>query len=922
MDPKQINIVVPFARNKLSAVEQELKRTWGNVAHEPIREFLDELAVVHFMGIHALPGDPKNHLVFELTLDGSADYVIARMSRELGVELSALFNVAGVAAPDVEQFLNRHRAPVGLGWFETCGLGFIGTPGFTVRRIRAEAALATWLSEQLRGLQGNDAVAKLRSVRERLWNEQSLKWAFEEDPMLSATGAMKDLEAVRASIAPAVRDLLWPLLVPPTIAFGLGLFGGPLSAVGLSSLTVLAEGALLAFLYQRLKAQEQTDEEDTELPDQHALGRCTELEDQSAQNHLIVLTKLKPGALRRLTLRLSFFAIRQAAVHVFGAGKLSDIGTIHSARWILLPGTSQLAFFSNYGGSWDSYLEDFIIKAHEGLTGVWSNTEGFPKAKNLFMDGATNGAQFKQWARRQQHPTRFWYSAYPELTTGRIRTHAAIRKGIAAPQHLQPEAARRAAEDWLSLFGAARPAPVSKLDTEQLPALVFGGLPRSKHGKALLLRFASKEQALDFVARVKPHVSFGEHAERTRVCALAFSARGLTKLGIDVSTFPIAFREDSVQRARKLGDRSADMLWGGAEAVAYDAIALLYGANAAELAQLSADIDANAIEHRPIEFQPNVGDQMREPFGFVDGISQPILRDASKLDPMRRLDQLIAPGEVVLGHADDSSYTPRTASVQSREDPQDHLPQASHDQNLHDFGKDGTFLVVRQLRQKVDAFNTYLRDTAQDPRVRAAAGGDDEARQGWVAAKLMGRWRNGTSLVRFPNSPGPDAAPDNDFRYGIEDPDGVACPFGSHIRRANPRDSFDAKAAEPLKITNRHRILRIGRIYRSENDVGMMFMCLNADIERQFEFVQQTWLRAPSFHGLNNEVDPLAVSVDNVDRNQNVMTVPTPQGPIELRGLSEFVQVIGSGYFFMPGRRGLEFIAARAQPRVQAVAAE
>jgi deferrochelatase/peroxidase EfeB len=364
------------------------------------------------------------------------------------------------------------------------------------------------------------------------------------------------------------------------------------------------------------------------------------------------------------------------------------------------------------------------------------------------------------------------------------------------------------------------------------------------------------------------------------------------------------------------------MAWGGAEAAAYDAIALLYGADADELAKLSADIDITGIDHKTIEFQPNDGAQMREPSGFVDGVSQPILRDASKLDPMRRLDQLIAPGEIVLGHEDDSTFTPRTASLHMREDPHNLLPETSHDQNLRDFGRDGTFLVVRQLQQKVSAFNDYLRDTAQDPRVRAAAGGGEEAAQGWVAAKLMGRWRNGTSLVRYPNAPGPDGAADNDFRFGIEDPDGVACPFGAHIRRANPRDSFDAKAPEPLKITNRHRILRIGRIYRGEKDVGMMFMCLNADIERQFEFVQQTWLRAPSFHGLNNEVDPMAVSADNVDRKQNIMTVPTPQGPLELRGLSEFVQVIGSGYFFMPGRRCLEFLAARAQSRVQAVAAE
>ncbi|HET8937261.1 MAG TPA: hypothetical protein VFN67_27655 [Polyangiales bacterium] len=923
MDPKQINIVVPFAGN-LGVVERELDQSWGNVAKEPIKTFLDELAVVHFMGIHALPGEPKNHLVFELTLDGSADYVIARLAKDLGVQLAALFSAAGLAFSDIEQFLRRHIVPVGIGWTQVCGLGFIGTPGFTVRRILAEDALTKWLGEQLLALPPDASAAdKLKTVRDRLWREQSLKWAFEEDPMLADKGSLSDLEAVRESILPALRELLWPLLIAPAFAFGVGMLGGPLPAVGLSSLTGLAEGGLLAALYDRFRKAEQTDEEDTELPDLAALAECTGREDQAAQNHLIVLSNLKPGALRRLTLKIAFFMIRQAATHVFAPGKLADIATIHSARWIVLPGTSQLAFFSNYGGSWDSYLEDFIIKAHEGLTGVWSNTMGYPRAKNLFYDGATNGSQFKTWARRQQQPTRFWYSAYPKLTTGRIRTNAAIRQALAEPQHLSQAAAQRAAESFLALFGAPRPAAASTLDAERLPALVFGGLPRSKHGKALLLRFRDGAEARNFTARVERHVSFGEHASRTRVFALAFSARGLSKMGLDVSTFPIAFREDSVARARKLGDRTADMRWGGKQETVVDAIALLYGADAEELTQLEHDVAAGEHVCQVIEFQPNVGGQMREPFGFVDGVSQPIMRSTSQLEPMRRVDQLIAPGEIVLGHPDDSSFTPRTASVHRQDDPQDLLPKAHHDEDLRDLGLDGSFLVVRQLRQKVTEFEDYLRTAADDLHVQAAKKGDAATRREWVAAKLMGRWRNGTSLVRNPDAPGPDIAPDNDFRYGIEDPDGVACPFGAHIRRANPRDSFDASVAEPLKITNRHRILRIGRVYRGPNEEqGMMFMCLNADIERQFEFIQQTWLASPSFHGLNNEVDAMAMAVANVDRNQNVMTVPTPRGPLQLRGLSEFVQVVGSGYFFMPGRRCLAFLASRAQAPSQAVAAE
>ena len=96
-----------------------------------------------------------------------------------------------------------------------------------------------------------------------------------------------------------------------------------------------------------------------------------------------------------------------------------------------MPGTDKLVFLSNYGGSWESYLEDFIEKAHYGLTGVWSNTRNFPKTKNLFQEGATDGDRFKRWARGEQDPTLLWYSAYPTLTTSRIRLNALIRQGIA-----------------------------------------------------------------------------------------------------------------------------------------------------------------------------------------------------------------------------------------------------------------------------------------------------------------------------------------------------------------------------------------------------------------------------------------------------------------------------------------------------------
>jgi deferrochelatase/peroxidase EfeB len=280
-----------------------------------------------------------------------------------------------------------------------------------------------------------------------------------------------------------------------------------------------------------------------------------------------------------------------------------------------------------------------------------------------------------------------------------------------------------------------------------------------------------------------------------------------------------------------------------------------------------------------------------------------------------------------------------------------------------DLGRNGTFLVVRQLEQDVESFWTYCRREGErlaprfPPGVRAPP-------EEFIAAKIVGRWQDGSPLVRYPRWPasnssrpshplvrtpggptqaripsplataamrtlsgsraarqaaptraahdphapaGPAFEPDNDFLFGAEDPQGLKCPYGAHIRRANPRESFDPGSREQLDITNRHRLLRVGRPYLPEGGQkpGLFFLCLNGDLERQFEFVQQTWAEGASFHGLANERDPLIGSRLAADSH----SVPTRDGPMTLRNLPSFVRPRGGGYFLVPGRRTLTFLA-------------
>jgi Dyp-type peroxidase family len=225
---------------------------------------------------------------------------------------------------------------------------------------------------------------------------------------------------------------------------------------------------------------------------------------------------------------------------------------------------------------------------------------------------------------------------------------------------------------------------------------------------------------------------------------------------------------------------------------------------------------------------------------------------------------------------------------------------------VRDLGRNGSYLVIRQLKQEVARFKSHV--------------GSEAAKLGkhpdWVAAKMVGRWPNGAPLVQFPHAEPPNYDPikkDENFLFGRDDPQGLACPFGAHIRRANPRDQFNPDNKTQMSITNRHRILRRGRSYvddksNAETEAqGLLFMCLNADLDRQFEFLQQTWIGSTSFGPLCGEADPLM----GTNRADGTYTIPTPDGPRQLTGLPSFVSVIGGGYFFLPGRQALNYLSAR-----------
>ena len=161
-------------------------------------------------------------------------------------------------------------------------------------------------------------------------------------------------------------------------------------------------------------------------------------EDQIAQNHMGSVVLVKPGLMRAVVIRAGLWGLGLGLRALMTSGYLGSMRTIHFAHWALLNNGSRLVFFSNFDSSWESYLDDFIEKAHQGLTLAWSNGVGFPPTELLIGKGATNGRLFKAWARHSMAEGLFWFSAYKDLSVNQIERQYEIAKGLCQPS-LSPE---------------------------------------------------------------------------------------------------------------------------------------------------------------------------------------------------------------------------------------------------------------------------------------------------------------------------------------------------------------------------------------------------------------------------------------------------------------------------------------------------
>jgi hypothetical protein len=195
---------------------------------------------------------------------------------------------------------------------------------------------------------------------------------------------------------------------------------------------VVAVLAIVGGFLALLRWHEITDSVAVVEPDHSQVGDVTQRENFVVQNHFASVADVKPGLFRMVVLKSVLKLIHLLAAIASNQGSLSGITSIHFARWVVIDGGKKLLFLSNYDGSWENYLDDFIDRASNGLTAIWSNTVGFPRTSFLVNGGASDELLFKTLTRRSQRPSLVWYSAYPDLSVQNIQTNAAIREGLFA----------------------------------------------------------------------------------------------------------------------------------------------------------------------------------------------------------------------------------------------------------------------------------------------------------------------------------------------------------------------------------------------------------------------------------------------------------------------------------------------------------
>lgn len=376
--------------DELNTIKQEL--------NEGRQELFEKLGSIHFARWIVLEPTEIDGKKLEARLAFSSNY-----DEEKQAHIAALSTVAGPFIDRIYQYCENYpaasaRTPQSRQqylekWQVKHAAFFAGAPQRSLAQIQNENGLQRFIRDYLntKDWKGQTAVQVHKAIKEHVLANPQFKWVKEQ------------------------------VNIPHVNWFGLILFGLVL---------LLLLPFILIWIVIIQVFHERHDIPLGLTPSQVSeahIRKLEEYEDLENQNQFTQVLIMKPGAARLATLNGLMLFARQLIKYLFTDGKLMGIPTIHFARWVMIDNGKRMLFLSNFDGSWQQYLGDFIDKSGWGLTGIWSNTIGFPRTRFLLMGGAYDEEHFLAWSRYYEIPTQVWYSAYPHLSIKNIVNNTQIR---------------------------------------------------------------------------------------------------------------------------------------------------------------------------------------------------------------------------------------------------------------------------------------------------------------------------------------------------------------------------------------------------------------------------------------------------------------------------------------------------------------
>ena len=357
------------------------------------------------------PTNYPQSMAFLGDFDGDYDAFMKEMVHRAGAGLRRVFAHCSdfSANADLLDWLRQHE--------HRPSAYYANWRGRTVRQCREEAALRRALmsniqkSPELLAMSAPELRVKLR---EFVRSEQAAKrlTLTPEEPTPMGWWLRNKLHAILAIPVLGVALLLWGVVL------------------------------LIA-----LRSHEESDPEIAPRPDPAWAAGLAAIEDHDVTNQFSAMGSLKPGLFRRWTLTLLLATIDYTTRHIYVRGRIARVHTIHFARWVFLDDKRRVFFASNYDGSLDSYMDDFINKVAFGLNVVFANGIGYPKTRWLLLDGAKDEQTFKYFLRRHELPTEVWYDAHSGMTALDLQRNSTIRQGLEAESMTPQEAS-----DWAALL--------------------------------------------------------------------------------------------------------------------------------------------------------------------------------------------------------------------------------------------------------------------------------------------------------------------------------------------------------------------------------------------------------------------------------------------------------------------------------------